>query len=185
MEKELKEFKVPTIKLDYKRIFLLSDIHFGVRSNSLEWIQNQYYFFKKFYIPFLRENIQEGSILFFLGDWFDNRQLLDIYVMNISVDIMIELSEILPVHILTGNHDIYKKQDTDVNSLRAFKYIPNVKIYEKPFIATNGNSEILVLPWIGDKEKEEAYAKANPVDYIFAHTDIAGFIHFAPCSYPL
>ena len=169
------DYAVPEIKINYKRIFLLSDVHFGVRSNSLEWIQNQVQFFRKFYIPYLRKNVQKGDILFFLGDWFDNRQLLDIYVMNISIDLMMEMSEILPVHIITGNHDIYKKHDTDVNSLRSFRYINNVQIYENPFIATNGKSKILVMPWVGDKEKEEKYSKANNADYIFAHTDISGF----------
>lgn len=171
----MNKFKVETRKIDFKRIFLISDLHFGVRANSLEWIQNQYNFFVNFYIPFLKQNVQKGDILFILGDWFDNRQLLDIYVMNISVDIMMKLSSILPVHTITGNHDIYKKHDTDVNSLRAFKYIKNVHVYDEPFIASNDNSKILVLPWIGDKEKEESYAKSNKAEYIFAHTDISGF----------
>ena len=175
MDAELRKYQVHTIEIKYKRIFLLSDIHFGVRANSLEWIQNQTQFFREFYIPFLRENVKKGDILFILGDWFDNRQLLDIYVMNVSVDIMMELSEILPIHIITGNHDIYKKHDTDVNSLRAFRYLPNVFIYEKPFIATNKKSEILVLPWVGDKAEETKISQANKADYIFAHTDISGF----------
>jgi DNA repair exonuclease SbcCD nuclease subunit len=175
MDKELRKYQVPTIKLEYSRIFLLSDIHFGVRNNSLEWIQNQYAFFRNFYIPFLMNNVKKGDILFFLGDWYDHRQTLDIHVMNISIDLMMEMAEILPIHIITGNHDIYKKQDTDVNSLKSFKFIENVFIYEKPFIATNDQSSILVLPWVGDKEKEEYYAKANTADYIFAHTDISGF----------
>ena len=168
-------YKVGTKKIDYERIFLISDLHFGVRANSLEWIQNQSQFFREFYIPFLKENVKPGDVLFILGDWFDNRQLLDIYVMNISVDIMMELASILPVHVITGNHDIYKKHDTDVNSLRTFKYIKNVEVYEDPFVATNGNSNILVLPWVGDKEQEESYAKLNKAEYIFAHTDISGF----------
>jgi len=86
-----------------------------------------------------------------------------------------ELSEILPIHFITGNHDIYKKYDTDVNSIVAFKYIPNVTIYEKPILVTNGKSKILVLPWIGDQELEENYVKDNDLDYVFAHTNIAGF----------
>jgi hypothetical protein len=119
--------------------------------------------------------VEEGDILAFLGDFFDNRQLLDIMVMNAAVDTMIELASILPVHMLVGNHDLYKKYDTDVNSIVAFKYIPNVTIYEKPLVITNGENKILVLPWVGDKDQEESFIKMNEYDYIFAHTDIAGF----------
>ena len=175
MNIEKLEYEVPTENIKYNKIFLLTDTHFGIRANSLEWAQNQANFFYNFYIPFLKKNVKKGDILFFLGDWFDNRQLLDIYIMNISIDIIIKLSEILPLYFITGNHDIYKKNDTDVNSLRPFRNIDNVKIFEKPTIVTNGNSDILVLPWVGDKEKEEKYTKYNKADFIFAHTTITGF----------
>jgi len=168
-------FNVPTEHIHYKNIFLLSDLHFGVRANSLEWLQNHMKYFKEFYVPYLKKNVKPGDILFILGDWFDNRQLLDIYVMNTSINIVMELAEILPVHFITGNHDIYKKYDTDVNSIIAFKFIPNVTIYEKPLIITNGDSKILILPWIADEKTEEEYTKNNLHDYIFAHTDISGF----------
>jgi len=168
-------FNVPTEYINYEKIFLLADTHFGVRANQLEWLQNQVHFFKEFYIPYLKKYVKKGDILFFLGDFFDNRQLLDIYVMNTSIDLVLELSSILPIYFITGNHDIYKKYDTDVNSIRAFKYIPNVIIYEKPVIVTNNNSKILILPWIGNKEHEENYVKNNEFDYVFTHTDIAGF----------
>lgn len=172
---DLKQYKVETKELQYNRIFLLSDLHFGVRANSLEWLSNQVSFFRKFYIPYLKKHRKKGDILFILGDWFDNRQLLDIYVMNSSIDIVLELSEILPVHFITGNHDIYKKYDTDVNSIVAFKYIPNVFVYEKPLIIKNEFSKILVLPWIGNRESEESYVRANKFDYVFTHSDINGF----------
>jgi len=172
---DLKNYKVENQNIQYKRIFLLSDLHFGVRANSLEWLSNQVEYFKKFYIPFLKANIQEGDILFILGDWFDNRQLLDIYVMNNSIDIIINLSEILPVYFITGNHDIYKKYATDVNSLVAFRHIPNVTIFETPTVITNNQSKILILPWIGNKEGEENYVRANKFDYVFAHTEMVGF----------
>lgn len=171
----LNTFNVDIEKINYNNIFLISDLHFGVRANSLEWLQNHSNFFKEFYIPYLKKNIKTGDVLFILGDWFDNRQLLDIYIMNSSIDIIIELSEILPIYFITGNHDIYKKYDTDINSLRPFKTIPNVTIYEKPIVITNGGSKILVLPWIGDQKMEEEYVKQNTYDYVFAHTNIAGF----------
>jgi DNA repair exonuclease SbcCD nuclease subunit len=172
---DLSSYKVETQHIDYKRIFLLSDLHFGVRANSLEWLSNQLNFFNNFYIPYLKENVQKGDVLFILGDWFDNRQLLDIYVMNISIDIVLSLADIIPIYFMTGNHDIYKKYDTDVNSIIAFKHIPNVTIFEKPLIASNGQKNVLVLPWIGTREHEALYVQANKFDYIFAHTDIVGF----------
>ena len=168
-------YKVHTEKVNFRNIFLLSDLHFGVRANSLEWLQNHTNFFREFYIPYLKENIKDGDILFILGDWFDNRQLLDIYVMNTSIDIVMELAEIIPVYFMTGNHDIYKKYDTDVNSIAAFKYIPNVFIYEKPTVLSNGETNVLILPWVGDKDIEEKYVSENEQDYVFAHTNLAGF----------
>ncbi|MFW6281447.1 MAG: metallophosphoesterase [bacterium] len=164
-------------EIPFNKIFLLSDLHFGIRSNSTEWLDNFKDFFQRFYIPWVKENVENGDILFVLGDWFDNRQLLDILVMNISIDIVGELSKILPVYFITGNHDIYKKKDTDVHSLRAFKFINNVEIFEKPIIIKNNNASILLLPWIGDRKEEEEYAKknVNRADYIFAHTNLSGF----------
>jgi hypothetical protein len=172
---DLKNYKVDTQYIKYNKIHLLSDLHFGVRANSLEWLQNHQNFFRNFYIPYIKEHKKEDDILCILGDWYDNRQLLDIYVMNASIDIVFELAEILPIYFMTGNHDIYKKYDTDVNSIVAFKYIPNVTIFEKPVIITNNQSKILVLPWIGNGESEEMYVRANKIDYVFAHADISGF----------
>lgn len=167
--------KLPTLNISYNRIFMISDLHFGVRANSLEWLENQLSFFYNFYIPYLKENKEDGDVLFMLGDWFDNRQLLDINVLNKAIEVILDLSEILPLYLMTGNHDIYKKHDTDVNSLAPFKHIPNVTVLEDPVIVTCKKSRILILPWVGNGEKEEAYAHENKADYIFAHTDIAGF----------
>lgn len=174
MDVELFEYEAPTEQIEYNKIYLISDLHFGVRANSLEWLKNQLDFFYNVYIPYLKETKKPGDILFILGDFFDNRQLIDINVMNKGIDIILDLSTIMPVYFLTGNHDIYKKHDTDVNSLAAFRFIPNVKIYEQPTIITNGKTKILILPWIGNPEKEEMYGKSNPCDYIFAHADIMG-----------
>lgn len=172
---DLKQFKVTSTYINYNRIFLLSDLHLGTRANSIEWIENIKSFFYDFYIPYLKESVREKDYLFILGDVFDSRQLLDIYVMNTAIDIITELSKILPLCVLTGNHDSYKKYDTNINSIIAFKNIPNVNIYNKPIIVTNDKSSILVLPWMGNKENEENYVRANKFDYIFAHTDITGF----------
>jgi hypothetical protein len=172
---DLHSFKLDSQFIDFDDIFLLSDTHFGVRSNSVEWLDNQKSYFYDFYIPFLKSNKKEKSSLFILGDWFDNRQTLDINVMNASIDIILELASIMPIYFIIGNHDIYRKFDTDVNSLIAFKFIPNVYLFEKPTIITNRTSSILILPWLNSKEDHENYVRSNKFDYIFTHADISGF----------
>lgn len=175
MALELEEFKVKTEFVNYNNVHLLSDIHFGVRSNSVEWLQNQIQFFKEFYIPYLNSIKEDNDILIICGDVFDNRQLLDITVLNNVIDLFIELSLILPVLVMVGNHDVSKRNENDINSLKPFRFIPNVTVYEKPVVITNKNSTILLLPWVGDFEKEEAYVLANQTDYVLAHTDMIGF----------
>jgi len=81
MNIDISKYKLPTINIPYKKIFLLSDLHFGVRANSIEWLENQLSFFNDFYIPIIKEKKRDGDILFVLGDWFDNRQFLDINVL--------------------------------------------------------------------------------------------------------
>jgi len=62
---QLSKYKVETQYVNYNRIFLLSDTHFGVRANSLEWLENQQAFFRDFYIPYLKKNVRENDALFF------------------------------------------------------------------------------------------------------------------------
>ena len=172
---DLKQFEVNKKYVSYNNIHLLSDLHFGIRANSLEWLSNQLGFFEKFYFPYLKKNINENDILCILGDIFDSRQSIDIFILNSAINIIEKLSKILPVHILIGNHDCAKKYDTDVNSIVAFKHISNVTIYEKPLIITNNQTSILMLPWFGNKDIEENFVRANKFDYLFTHIDIIGF----------
>lgn len=58
-------FNVETQYVNYNKIFLLSDTHFGVRANSLEWLNNHQSFFRNFYIPYLKKNVNKNDILFF------------------------------------------------------------------------------------------------------------------------
>ena len=66
----MENYKVYEEFINYNRIFLLSDAHFGVRANSIEWLQNQLDFFYKLYIPYLKENIEKNDVFFFSRGFF-------------------------------------------------------------------------------------------------------------------
>ena len=163
-----------TLNLNINKIFLLSDLHFGVRGNSFEWLENQLNFFYNFYIPFIKKNIESNDILLIIGDWFDNRQSLDIYIINKCQNLVYELAKIIPVYFIAGNHDNYKKNDNNIISLVVFKNINNVFIIEEPTILKNKDKKYLLLPWIGDNDNEQKYIK-DEYNIIFAHFNIIGF----------
>ena len=69
-----------------KRIWILGDMHLGVRSNSMEWLDIQKDFYENVFIPTLKENVKEVDILVQVGDACDNRQSINLKVLNYAVD---------------------------------------------------------------------------------------------------
>ena len=117
-------------KEDVDRIVFISDIHLGVKNASIEWVDNVTKYFDNFFIPLLKKyiNNNENVIVVIAGDFFDNRQHIDINILNIGANIMKKISSLVEVFVIIGNHDIYKKKDTDVTSLRLFEFFDNVHL---------------------------------------------------------
>jgi len=159
-----------------KRLINISDTHFGLRSNSVEWMDIQRSFFTEWLIPMLKENYQEGDALIHTGDVFDSRQSLNLKVMNMGLEIFSAISEIMPIFVICGNHDIYHKKSNDVNSLKPFTYMHNVHVYEQPVKLefNGGKTTALLMPWKDTKEQEQAVIDSNEADYLFCHTDMRG-----------
>jgi len=171
------DYKAPIEKYpDIKRFFILSDTHFGVRSNSVEWLEIQRDYFYNWFIPMIKENYREGDALIHCGDVFDSRQSLNLRVMNTAMEIFEELSKILPVFIICGNHDIYHKKSNEINSIKIFNWLDNVHVYEQPVVLNinSGDTNALLMPWKDTQEEEQSVINANPADYLFCHTDIRG-----------
>ena len=66
------------IDLGAKRVWILGDLHFGVRANSVEWLDIQKDFFENTFIPILKRDVRPGDVLVQVGDTFDNRQSINI-----------------------------------------------------------------------------------------------------------
>ena len=163
-----------------KRIFMLTDTHFGVRNNSEEWISIQREYFFEHFIPEIKALWKPGDVLFHLGDVYDSRQSLNLKVLNMGIEIFEELSKIFVdgIFIIVGNHDCWGKSSNDINSLKSLKWIPNVKIFEEPESIILGGKKIFIMPWRKDHDVEgELLSNTDPHDYLFCHTDINGMKH--------
>jgi metallophosphoesterase superfamily enzyme len=63
------------VQFPYKNIFLISDIHCGVRSSSEEWQENIRSYFYDWFIPFIKANSDKKTdCIFALGDIYDDRK---------------------------------------------------------------------------------------------------------------
>jgi DNA repair exonuclease SbcCD nuclease subunit len=160
-----------------KRAWIVSDTHFGARSNSVEWLDEMMDWFENDFIKRIENEYKPGDILIHCGDVFDNRQSVNLLVLHRAIGLFEKLSKIFNdgIYIIAGNHDVMRKTSNDVSSLDCLKYIPNVHIIKEPVIAEFGTKTALFMPWRTDDEAERECLKEFEVhncNYLFCHTNI-------------
>lgn len=157
-------------------IIMLSDIHFGVRNNSIEWSENISDYFYNFFIPFIEKNSNENTSIIITGDVFDSRQSIDIRILSMSLDIIkaiLNTNKNIRIYIVEGNHDSYKKRENDITSLSIFKSIDRVFVIQEPTLEElNDGTKLLFLPWQGDMKQQNDVINNIDANFIFMHNDI-------------
>lgn len=161
------------------KIWMISDTHLGCRTNSTTWIELIKNYFYDFFIPLIEDKADYSEdILYHLGDVFDNRQSINIAVQNLAIELFAELTKhFKEIHIIVGNHDIMKKNSTDITSVDCLKYMPKVFIHKTSTInsySINGKTvKCALMPWQVD-DNEELEFLSKPADYLFCHAEING-----------
>ena len=103
----------------FDQVIFISDVHFG--KGGIEKLQIITDYFDNFFIPFVRQQKKiHNPCVVIAGDYFDNRQSIDINVLNVAIDVMKNIAKECEVYVIIGNHDIYKNKETDVTSLKPF-----------------------------------------------------------------
>lgn len=158
------------------KVYMITDTHFGIYLNNLDKWQNMMEStFYEFVIPYLKENVKPGDILIHLGDLFDNRTSIPIITLNKVEKILKKISDILPVHIMVGNHDLFNKGSNEVNSVRMFGYMnKNITVYESTTTIEINNQKLVLMPWVEKRLDMIKELNGNPGDYLFCHSDLNG-----------
>ena len=89
------------LKQPVKRVWVLGDLHFGVRANSVEWLEIQQDFFEQVFIPTLKKHVKPGDVLVQVGDTFDNRQSVNLRVLHYSIELFEMISNSLNSSIIS------------------------------------------------------------------------------------
>ena len=159
-----------------KPIALLTDLHFGLSRNS-EVKRN---ILVNFIDDFIKNNKKTSDTLFFLGDWFHSRTLLDVHTINIAYSCMKKLCKHFNVYAITGNHDIYLANNTTINSIKPFSDIDNltvVSVAEEVEIEGTLVKTAIFCPWNTD-----VGAITKKYDYSFSHLHVGGIVYHGETS---
>ena len=135
------------IDLSASKFAILSDIHWGISNNSD--IKNQILVdYIDWYISLLKK--RKIKTVLFLGDWFDCRTVLSVKTINIVLKICKKFEESkIKMFLVVGNHDIYYKDNLEVNSLNIFNEFKNITIIQNPTTLYNKKTDksMFLFPW--------------------------------------
>jgi calcineurin-like phosphoesterase family protein len=159
------------------KIYLLADSHIGLGypNKTDKWFKVHQEYFSDFLIPLLKSRVEPGDIIIHLGDLFDNRNVIPINLLNYGMDVVEEISKIAPFHIIVGNHDCWSKSSDEINTIRPFKWIPNVHIYDKTEQLEFNGIKLCLMPYIEKRLDQINLINSNKdCDYLFCHSDLNG-----------
>ena len=147
-------------------ILVFTDQHFGIKGNSPSRQRMSAMAMKKVIDAVDEYNI---STCIFCGDYFHQRNSLTIDTLNIAHRCLQALAKKCKVYMILGNHDLFNKNSTDINSIRIFGDISNIVVVDKPIELLMNSKKTLLVPWLSDLTS----FKKNTYDFMFGHFDIS------------
>lgn len=155
-------------------VVFVGDSHFGARNDSHFYLEKQVEFYDKLINYIKDEKNEKVSAIIHLGDFFDDRREINIYVFNVIEKILdkLELCKI-PNYFILGNHDVYYKNDNSINMMvPILKNYKNLFSVENPIKLNFDNKKFALIPWINTSNLEEMQNFVNELTndyYILGH----------------
>ena len=161
------------------KIALVTDTHFGGRSDSLDFDA----YFKKFYDDVFFPYLDKHSIetICHLGDCFDRRKFINFNSLRSCREYFFDAAKKrkITIHMLVGNHGTFFKNTNEVNSPQlVLRDYDNIVAYHGPSEPNICGISILMLPWIcTDNFQQSMEAIKNTTAKVcFGHLELAGFL---------
>ena len=160
------------------KVALVTDTHFGARSDSLAFDAYFAKFYDEIFFPYLVEH--DIKTICHLGDIFDRRKYINFNTLRSCKKYFFKQAEDLgiDIHMIPGNHDTYFKNTNDVNSpdLLLGEY-NNITLYQEPTEIMLDREKVLYLPWICGENYDRTMAKIKESDAktCFGHFEFAGY----------
>lgn len=166
---------------------LIGDIHFGIKSNSIDWLNKQCEFINKQIINIVKNT--DINRVVFLGDVFDVRysinQQVASEVKSTIRNLAIELKNKNAYCVfVAGNHDYYSPLE-EASKYNAYETVFGsefLKVHDNVYFVTNEPlyiDESLFLPWYWTENTDHfddilyRYNFGKEVKAIYCHADLS------------
>ena len=147
------------------KIALITDQHFGGKSDSNSFNDYIEKFYTNQFFPYLKENNIDTVID--LGDTFDRRKYVNFAILDkvrkYYFDVMWQNN--IKLHSIVGNHSTYYRNTNNVN------------VYPAAHTLTLDGTDIDFIPWINSKNHEGTmgFIKNSKSQVAFGHLEVEGF----------
>ena len=158
------------------RLVILSDSHFGARNDSPLFLEHFMRFYDRVFFPYIETHAITDIL--HLGDFLDRRKYVNFSTLAAVQSGFVKRLEATgaQMHCILGNHDIFYKNTSTVNSLREC-FSDKFTVYEKPTLKSFDGREIALLPWINKENEAESleFVRTVPTDILCGHLELSGF----------
>lgn len=153
------------------KVVLFGDIHFGEKSNS-DTHNKHCLDFLQFVNDWCDDNLTDDFTTIFLGDWFHNRNSINVKTLNYGKEGLIKLSNIgTEQYMLLGNHDLYYLDRRDNHSIIIPEEANGIEVIDTPIMV----DDMLLCPWLLKDESLKELINEHQPNYVFGHFELPSF----------
>lgn len=147
------------------KVAIFSDIHLGVHQNNDFWLSTA----NKWVDWYIKELNDKGiEDIIFCGDFFHYRDEISVKTLNFAKDLLDKFRD-FNITMITGNHDAWYKDTSEINSLSILKGYKNINVYDRLTTIDYKGKTVSFCPWgtmIDDIPKS---------DVVFGHFELENF----------
>lgn len=170
------------------KVAIITDTHFGARSDSQAFSDFFYKFWTGTFFPYLKKN--NIKTIIHCGDIMDRRKYVNYDTLRRIRKEFLQpmIDEKIQMHCIIGNHDTYFKNTTTLNSVEQLfdiDGIPNNDTFHTPVIGHSQPTHLKLpdgyvvdlVPWIADENEQPVldFISKTKSPICFGHFDLTGF----------
>lgn len=162
------------------KIALICDTHWGVRNDSVHFMDSTKRFLDDVFFP--RLNADGIDHVIHLGDIVDRRKYINFNTAKrLREDFLKPLQDAgITMDVIAGNHDVYYKNTNEVNALQELidGKFQNICVFTEAFTTwQKDDTQILYVPWINEENRDRSLEKIKQsnASIVLGHLELSGF----------